>query len=220
MAESERTPIVVFFHVCMINHWKDLVKYELDLIVSSGLYDEIKKIYIGCVGEQFELDNLKNIIIEYPNVSIKSYDPCIDKYEFVTLRLIEKECKKKDQFIGLYIHTKGVSYPGNVGGKCWLDYMNYYNITKWGDAIEHIEKGYDCYGVKLISGRDVPAFKMHYSGNFFWFHSEYARTLKKIDKLCQSNRGEAEMWICSNSPIAATASQLFIDYDSNFIFEP
>jgi hypothetical protein len=49
---------------------------------------------------------------------------------------------------------------------------------------------------------------------------EYVKTLKRIDELDLSNRGDAEMWVCSNYPIAATACQVFIDYDSKGKFKP
>jgi hypothetical protein len=61
---------------------------------------------------------------------------------------------------------------------------------------------------------------MHYSGNFFWFNSEYVSTLPPIDSLDKSNRYNAETWICLENPIAATACQLFVDYNTKGEFQP
>lgn len=214
MAERGSTPIIGFYHICMINHYMDIVKIQIKELIKSGLYDQVKSIYIGCVGNKQELKKLEIELNGFDKLQIVDYDENTERFEYITLKILHGQCLKNKKFYGFYIHTKGCSYPGNQGGKIWLDYMDYYNLSKWKNAIHHLDLGYDTYGVKLISKRQAPAFRMHYSGNFFWFNSEYAKTLVNIDSLCQTNRGNAEMWICSNYPIAATACQDFIDYNT------
>lgn len=220
MAKNRSLPINVFYHICMINHYKEIVKEHLELIVSSGLYDVIDNIYIGCLGSKKEINNLHDILSAYDKIKIYSFDTNLEKFEFATLQVIEDICESGEEFYGLYIHTKGCSYPGNEGGKYWRDYMNYYNISQWEDCIDQLDIGYDTFGVKLLSAANPPSFTMHYSGNFFWFYSEYAATLPRIKELDRKNRFNAETWICSGSPIAGTACQLFVDYNTVGTFKP
>jgi hypothetical protein len=219
MAESERIAIKGFWHIMLKNNCIDIIKCQLKCIVDSGLYDRLEVIYVGCVGDKRLLDELKLVLIKYKKINIYSFNSEVKLYEFHTLKILH-DISKKSEFYGFYIHTKGVNYPGNEGGKYWLDYMNYYNLTCWKDSVTNLDIGYETCGVKLLSARKDPAYQMHYSGNFFWFKSNYAKYLINIDELDWNNRGEAEMWICSNNPIAATVCQEFIDYNSKGEFKP
>lgn len=220
MAERERAPIIGFWHVCMINHWERIVNLQLNIILNSLLYRNCEKIYIGCVGSDEDLKKLNSIISSFDKIEIKAHDNNLLRYEFITLSIVQRLSEDGEPFYGFYIHTKGCSYPNNEGGKYWLDYMNYYNLTKWRDCVAHLDLGYDLCGVKLLSARECPALKMHYSGNFFWFYSVYISDLVSISKLDHKNRFDAEMWVCSNSPIAATLCQEFVDYNTKGIFKP
>jgi hypothetical protein len=212
--------IIGFFHICMINKYLDIVKCQIDCMVSSGLYERLDHIYIGCLGSKNEFNKLKLVLAEYPKIEIYSFNIDILKYEFHTLQIVQDISCEKEKFYGFYIHTKGCNYPGNVGGKYWLDYMNYYNLTLWKDAVKSLDLGYYTYGVKLLPATYPPAFKMHYSGNFFWFNSEYVSTLPDINTLDKCNRYNAETWVCSGQPIAATGCQAFVDYNTKGAFEP
>ena len=212
--------VVGFFHICMINNYLDIVKDQIELIVKSELYDRIDNLYIGCLGKKNELINLLALIAPYDKISVEAYNHDILKYEFFTLDILHFESQNSDKFYGFYIHTKGCSYPGNEGGKYWLDYMNYYNLTHWKEAVKNLDVGYYTYGVKLIPSSNPPVFNMHYSGNFFWFNSEYTATLDNIESLDNKNRYNAETWICSGQPLAATGCQLFVDYNTEGVFEP
>jgi len=212
--------IKVFYHVCMINHWFKIVEEHIKLMIEYGLYDRVDKIYIGAVGKEPEFKKLKEFAEGFPKMEIVDYDSNLLRYEFLTLKILQKHSQKED-FYGLYFHTKGCSYPSNEGGKFWRDYMNWYNIVEWNKALCHIERDkYDMYGVKLLSARKAPAYALHYSGNFFWFNSEYIRTLCDINTLDQTNRINAELWACSNYPIAATGCQEFVDYNNKGKFVP
>jgi hypothetical protein len=212
--------VIGFMHVCLINHFLDIVKCQIEEMVPSGLYARADKIYIGCVGNKTAYRQLKSYISGFKKIEIYSYDLDIKKYEFHTLRIVHEISLANPKFYGFYIHTKGCNYPGNEGVKYWLDHMNYYNITQWKEAVRSLDLGYYTYGVKLLPSSYPPAFKMHYSGNFWWFNSEYVSTLPPIDSLDRTNRYNAETWICLDNPIAATGCQAFVDYNCEGKFEP
>lgn len=205
----------VYYHVLLINNWKEIVIEQLTLMQRSGLYDKIDKIKIGCLGEP--LDKLQELLKDYPKCNVAYYSKDIKEYEYVTLDLLLNDSKTEKPFFGLYFHTKGVSFPKISGGKYWRDYMGHYNITTWKEAVKKLQKGYDLCGVKLIGPNDPNHFPLHYSGNFFWFKSSYISRLKPSPN--RSNRFNAEFWSCTGNPKAATLCQLFVDYDTKGTFE-
>lgn len=217
MAKDDSVEIVGYMHVCMVNHWMDIVTEQLDIIRKSGLYDRVSKIKMCALGPSSEL--IKLIRLARGKIEIVGHLEAVDEYEYITLNALQKDLVEKDAYC-FYIHTKGCSYPNNSGGKYWVDYMNYYNLERWRDAVNCLDIGYETYGVKLLSEREKPAYSMHYSGNFFWSKSSYVNTLIDVNSLDKSNRGHAEMWLCSNHPIAATGCQEFVDYNTKGCFTP
>lgn len=215
----------IFWHICLINHWMEIFLSQLRTMIDSGLYDNAKEIFLSALGDQKELNNLRRVSMEFPKLQLVKHNTDISEYEFPTLQLLYDSCKG-DLFYGLYLHGKGVSYPyeknqqGYVGGTKWRNYMDYYCITKWMDCVTELNKGYELCGVKLLSPRHSPSNKLHYSGNYYWFRSEYIKTLSPPNGLNKKDRFEAEMWSCSNTPIAATLCQDFIDYNSKGVFVP
>lgn len=201
-----------FWHVCMINDYEQIIAEQLKLIETSGLYERVDTIYVGCIGKSTV--KVQELFQDYEKIKIVLHETELLKYEFPTLELIYNH-SKQDKFFGFYIHTKGVSWPGNEGGRHWRDYMNYYNIKKWKDCLKMLNKGYNLCGVKLLTEKDPPAFHVHYSGNFFWFKSSYVEGLKDPFTLNTKNRIEAEMWIGSgDKPVPASLCQLFVDYNT------
>jgi hypothetical protein len=204
-------PIIGFWHICMINHWKEIITEQYKLMIQSGLIDSVDKIYIGALGSEFNLNVLKVFCKDKPKLTIENFALNIKEYEFPTLNVLRKKAIAQ-KFYGFYIHTKGISWPGNEGGTYWRDYMNYYTLTRWKDARSKLVSGYDLCGVKLRLISDPPARKLHYSGNFFWFKSDYVKNLP-IPKLIY-DRFDAEMWVGSMEPKAASLCQMFVDYNT------
>lgn len=210
--------IVGFWHICMINHYAEIIKEQLDLLINSGLYESVKNIYVSCVGSEEELNRVKSLFLNYSKIIVASHKIDIKEYEFPSLDIIKQKSNELDPFVCFYIHTKGVSYDSNhEGGIYWRDYMNYYTISQWKENIEKLELGYDTCGVKLIP---KGSFQMHYSGNFWWSKSEYLKNLKSTDSLNKNDRFEAEMWLCKNNPKAASLCQDFVDYNTKGKFMP
>lgn len=208
--------VLGFWHICMINKYQEIISEQLDLMVSSGLYDRSKNIFVSCVGSDSELQNVNKLLEKYNKIKIQSHRENIEEYEFPALEMIQNASKSNDSFRCFYIHTKGVSWPDHEGGKHWRDYMNYYIIEKWKDNIDRLSSGYDTCGVKLIS----KGFPLHYSGNFWWANSEYIKKLKPVSDLDKKDRFSAEMWLCSNNPNTSTLCQKFVDYNTKGKFTP
>lgn len=203
-----------FWHIALINNYFDVISEQLKIIIDSGLYSECSNIFVGCVGEN--ISETSNLFSHYPKIKILSHKRNLKEFEFATLSLLHEKSKTEPPFYGFYFHTKGVSYPDNEGGKHWRDYMNYFNLKKWVENVKKLDEGFQTCGVKFIKD----GFPPHYSGNFFWFNSEYTRTLAPITKLNKKDRYAAEMWLCSNYPKVACLCDKFVDYKTKGEFVP
>lgn len=213
---ASRSFIVGFIHVCMINDWDLILKEQIELMQASGLYDKMRCANICCVGAEVYVEKLQEIIKPYDKLQFAAWNSNMSEYEFITLRFLKEVCDRGTTFYGFYIHSKGVSWPGHEGGKYWRDYMNYYILTKWEDDVKMLDLGHETCGVKIVH-RNWP---LHYSGNYFWFKSEYVKHCVPVNNMNLKDRFNAEMWIGSGKPIAATLCQDFVDYDTKGVFKP
>ena len=204
----------------MANNYYEVITEQFKIMKSSGLYNACDVIYVGCLGDPKELRNV-SMLFDKTKVKVDVYNSKMDFYEFITLKHLKYIADTTEPFYGFYIHTKGVSYQ-NVyeGGEYWRDYMNHYILKKWKENIKRLDNGSDLCGVKLLDEKSAPAYKLHYSGNFFWFRSVYVMKLPSVDNLDITNRFTAEVWIGQSNPQAATLCQEFVDYNTKGTFCP
>ena len=180
--------INIFFHVATINHYKSIVENTLELIHKSGLYDECENIFLCIVGNE-------DLNISDPKIK-KIHNPNIEHGEFFTLKILEDFCKENDSLV-LYLHTKGVTTPGNKCIDDWRNYMLFFNVEKYKTCIDSLKENDTC-GVDLVT---TPT--NHYSGNFWWSKSSHIKNLPKIEEINSDSfptiltkRHNAEFWIC------------------------
>jgi hypothetical protein len=207
--------IRAYYHILLVNNWKEIVIEQLTVMKRSGLYKIAREIKIGALGS--DLKELEAVLKDYPKCSIAYYSENVKEYEFATLDILHEDSKKGKPFYGVYFHVKGVSFPLNSGGKYWRDYMNHYNLTTWKECVKKLQKGYDLCGVKLLGPQDRGGWNLHYSGNFFWFKSTYIKKL--TPETTRKDRFRAEFWSCTGKPKAATLCQMFVDYSVKGTFQ-
>lgn len=225
-----------YYHILAINHYKSVVSEQVQMMVDSGLYDACEKISIGLLGNNEGLKGVTEIIAPYPKIKIEEYSTDISNYEFKTLKILKHEAdNSKEPFYGFYIQTKAISYPkwqqgtpnrpnangitpeqAHIGGNYLRDYMNHFIITKWKDNVAQLDLGYETCGTQLRPNRE---WKEHYSGNMWFFNSEYVKLLSPIETLNKRDRYECEFWLNSKHPIAATLCQHFADYNTKGTFK-
>jgi hypothetical protein len=186
----EEDKIRVYIHVATIGNYQEVFDEIFGSLLLSGLISDADKIFISVVGAgQLEYPN-------YPNISYSQL-PEVSVGEFHTLDKIKTY---SDSFDGntkiLYVHTKGVTTPRNQSIMDWRNYMVYFNIIKYKDAINILNE-YDTSGVDLV---DEPT--THYSGNFWWANSSFIKKLPPIEEISNQNakviltlRHNAEFWI-------------------------
>ncbi len=124
--------IYIFYHLFLVERWRDIWHYHLQKMIDSELYDKCEEIKLGVVYKNIEeLEEFKSIIEDYKKVSIlytRDYDNLPVKIwsepeKKVKAQLGEGESILKmieyaktidnDQFCCLFFHSKGVTKPNN-----------------------------------------------------------------------------------------------------------
>jgi hypothetical protein len=204
------TPIYIFYHVYCKNEWKLIVDEQIKLIKQIGLFDESKCIFFVINGDK---KSYNYILSNYENPKI-SFIRTNEKYEFPTLDIIKK-ISESNKFKGLYLHTKGVTKSNFTSS--WRKVMNFYNINLWRNNYSVLDK-YDIAGCNFKYGnitisdywnyydeknteQEHPVkYTDHFSGNFWWFNSEYMNKLRYLSSEEKNNRFNAEWYIFKGFP--------------------
>lgn len=179
---------LLYFHVATIGNYQEVFDEIYSKVLKSGLYDDLNEVNICVVG-----DGKLNIP---PTVNLH-IDNDISKGEFFTLQKIEERSKSSNINLKiLYLHTKGVTTPGNQCIIDWRAYMTYYNVVKYNKCLKVLDD-YDACGVDF---HEKPA--KHFSGNFWWVNSSYIKTLPSISDISNpkyptilTTRHNAEFWL-------------------------
>ena len=155
----------------------------LERIKKAGLYDAVDEIRLGILGDI-------NLVVADPKLKIRGKSTDLSQYETFTLNLLHSDATSED-FQVLYLHTKGVSKPGNlINIGSWTNYLSHFNIDRWSECCALLTKNH-CVGVNLL-----PEPKPHYSGNFWWSCASYIRCLKPC---VQDTYYAPEFWIGSGN---------------------
>lgn len=180
----------IYIHVCCINNWKEVfINLILD-IKKSGLYHKIHEIRCNVLTESN--DNLSFFNDE--KIKIIGTSSNLDSFETTTLNLLHYHSFLED-FNVLYLHTKGIKHDkteisNNI--KDWVKYLSYFNIYKHDICINQLNF-FDAVGVNLVTN-PTPGGEhfLHYSGNFWWSHSQY---IKKLGTLVYTHYNAPEVWL-------------------------
>jgi hypothetical protein len=177
----------IYFHICCINNWETVVSDLFQAIRDSGLYDEVTEIRCGILGLNIGKD-LGHPMLKDPKVKIMFHSTDLLAYERPTLERLHLHCTVTQTPISvLYIHSKGVRHGGeNPCVSDWTNYLTHFNITRFRDCLSNLTHC-DVVGVNL---QHEP--RTHFSGNFWWSHSDYIR---KLDKYIEPSYNGPEFWI-------------------------
>lgn len=189
--------IILFIHVCSLQRYKEIFQETWDKMLP--LFNRCTKMYISVVGP----GRMEDVIPKSDKIELIHHSDDPESHEFPTLRLIQRICREKECNV-LYYHLRGVTSP--LDNLCVVDqrhYMTYFNIERFEDCVNYLEKGFDAVGVDLASWPT-----RHFSGNIWWARSEHINTLVDMEDLPdipnfysssdRKHRHRCEMWICSN----------------------
>lgn len=193
-----------FYHIGNIGCWKQIYQEHQSLLMSSGLYKETNKIFVGTCGEKptFELWSKAEWVVHNKELADGEVETIKKIYEF-------SQTHKESKI--WYLHTKGASIILNTktdhhgdntkevveNVKSWRDYMNYFVIKKHKNCIKSLDE-FDICGVEWRWKR-----KPHFAGNFWWANSNYIANLQNIltsKEPGYCGRYAAETGFLANSP--------------------
>lgn len=203
--------ITIFWHICGINHWKEIAKDQFNTIQSSGLLDRADRIMVTFLGKT--RNEISWLETSSKKVEVNNYSADTNHYERMCLNGL-REWSFKNTGLALYIHAKGVSRikaknKPNVWG--WRKLLEYFLVENHERCTNEIRHGLDTLGGNLCiakrRGKETydPGHSMHYSGNFWWARPEYVRTLPKIPENVRMQDGNnyinyCEYWLLAPFP--------------------
>jgi beta-1,4-mannosyl-glycoprotein beta-1,4-N-acetylglucosaminyltransferase len=173
-------PIYIYFHICCINNWEDIVNNLLFKIKHSGLYYLVSEIRCFILGEE---KNINDEIFKEDKIKIIFFSNDLTLREKNTINILIEDSKLTDAYI-LYIHSKGLTHYNTnkeIFVYDWTEYLAYFNIYNFQTCI-HLLQYYDCISVNLqnIDSNNNPV-NLHYSGNFWWSKTSHISNLNIIE---------------------------------------
>jgi len=199
-----KNDIFVFMHVCNLNDGVKIFKKQLERVMNSKIYNDIKKIYVCWVGKY------NNEVKTNSKIEVKVLSDDITNYEFLTINKIKEVINHYDkEYKVLYIHNKGTNKSGNSNViDSWKELMEYFLIDEGLYCVKGLEY-FDTIGCNIINQSDNedskinPQHAYHYSGNFWWSKSSYIKSLpflqiEENNEYRKKKRYQCENWILSN----------------------
>jgi len=184
---------VCFIHICNIDvdgysYGKDILMDQIRYLKKSGLYNKLDYIFITLLGKHIHIINDYKIKLIY-------YSTNPNDWEFPHIQRIKYFADNIQQNIKiLQIHTKGVF--NKPFSHEWRKYLEYFLIEKHELCLSMLDHFYTV-GTNLQYYFDnVRKYRNHFSGNFWWSHSNYIKTLSLIEK--NEDRFSVEHWLIGN----------------------
>lgn len=199
----KNTPIGVFSHNYLTNHWYDIVNSQLLKLSNSGLYKRADKIVYGVnVDKDDVYHSFIGLLDKYDiDRKIEVYRYTKNMYEFPTLIHLQNYCANNPNASVVYYHAKGTSRSYDRNIESWRECLEYFNIEQWKKCHTEIITGkHDVCGALHVDKFEFldKVLTNYYSGNFWWASAKYINTLDNITaKMIEVNmeRAEAERWL-------------------------
>jgi len=198
-------PNLIFFHVCCVGKWKEVLPKMLGQLVTSGLLEKAK-LYFGVLGQPATLKEFYKVCHA---AGVQSFEckTCEDlkQFEHFTMSYLHDVVKSLTLCHNvLYLHTKAVTRTGPRGVffHQWRDYMVYCVVTRWRHAVKMLEER-DAVAVS-VNYRSGP--KPHFAGNLWWSTSDHLKGLPSTLVVRSSLKSRfqyiaPEVWVLWGAPL-------------------
>jgi|GEM_PF-2754061 len=176
------------------------ITVHLNNLVSTNLSRNLEKFCIGIVGSYTNREKIKELLLSRTNeIPIEIVVEAEKGYEQVTLEKM-REHSMSHQGYYFYAHSKSSAYA-HRSNKCWMNTMEYYNLSNWTEAIYRLSSN-DATGCFWLTHKQYPNLihwfntdpntNSFFAGNYWWTTSEVISELPLPDN---TNRYFAEQWI-------------------------
>jgi|GEM_PF-2559026 len=166
--QASEKPIFIYFHICLIGEWREVVGAILATISRSGLGSITAGLRVGVLGPASEKAELARYLENWPH-EILFHSTTINECERPTLMRLASDAKT-ESFYALYLHSKGVTKPRDTKlFDCvmdWTNYLLYWLVEHHGLCIVKLLEGYRAVGCRQERSH-------RFSGHFWWASSEH-----------------------------------------------
>lgn len=208
MSNGNADNIFVFWHIYVsdrrIRNSYHIVKRQYDSLISSGLADKAKAIFVCYVGKGvFPCQE----VVNDPRFTLRRR--AFRGHELVTTASLHDWARKeapKDACV-LYLHNKGERWPPNAPAWDWAKMLEYFVIERHEEALSNLKSSFTTgpcllrWDMDLAKGnparmpnnpdRSRHVGVWHYSGNFFWARASYIASLPAPGG---THHGSGEFW--------------------------
>lgn len=199
VAEYLREWVAVFYHLACMGNWQDVFTEQMTLLRQNGF----TQINLTVLGREEDVSWSVHTCDElHMTVNVLFRDPDLTFFERPAMYAIEEYARKNEGYI-LYLHSKGVSNPGDSTKAKWRRLMMRELVQNWEGCMLQLQ-WYDAIGVNW---RDQPPTS-HFCGNFWYASTRHLRKLTefrhyydhpryRIWDAINSKRLGCEFWISS-----------------------
>ncbi len=180
----------VFYHVACLNHWRQVVAEQMNLLSLYGLNSQ--PVRVGILGTDEDCQTFRQIVAENGvAVEIVAHEPDLRRFELPTRLALERWARRApDDSALFYFHSKGVGgAPIDPLRESWRRLMNRYLIPRWRDLLRELNEfdliGVNWHGKDPDSGdpqRDYWKGHPHFSGNFWWARADWIKRLPPLQE--------------------------------------
>ena len=174
--------IGVVHHTFLTGNWKEILKSQIERLISSGLYDKADIIWFTCNLNENDENVFTDFLKDYNKIQTECH--VNNGFEYPGIHKVKELGDTNEDMKILYFHAKGVSNTytdystkqvnqekiKNI--QSWRECLEYFVIDKWEDCIDKLNE-YDNVGVTCNSG--------WYWGNFCWSQSKHIKNCGLVD---------------------------------------
>jgi len=171
--------VLVFFHICTVNHYREIVAHISQRLHDSGLGRVVTTLYYCLSGPdaENEPDPVRDLLPNGWNAVLLQRQRHRADFERLTLHIMAKEAARAgndDAFYTLYVHSKGVTKTHHLHQtKAWRNLMLTFVADYWPLCLSALETD----PLRAVSCNLHHWPSRHFSGNYWWTSSEYLQTL-------------------------------------------
>lgn len=202
LAAYLRAQVTVFYHLACMGNWQEVFVEQMQQLRQSG-FRQVNLTLLGSGGDWQTAHDVCQDFDLLAQLVFRASE--LTHFETPSLRAIEVYAQQHPGYV-LYLHSKGVSNPGNSIKTRWRQLMMHELVEKWQQCALQLPY-YDVVGVNW---RDMGSIS-HFSGNFWYASTRYLRTLVdfstyyahpqyQIWDAINDKRLGCEFWIGSSKP--------------------
>ncbi len=166
---------VIVYHIFCVGNYLDVVKSQLNKLISSGLYQWCDVMEVSCVDTTGEYNGIDELFKDLGKVNL--FKTTQNYYEYWGIKKVWDIAQQHDGQV-FYFHSKGVSNTYKnlqtketsiwkvEGVNIWRDALEEHLINNYPQCIEDL-KEYDTCGLTNVGN--------WYWGNFWWANLSFVR---------------------------------------------